>query len=139
MSEIQVHCDKQILPSEFALLMESVGWGVAVDYDNVSVLQSFAHYPFVAHARAEDGSLVGYVSAFSDEMASTFIGELVVHPSFQRQGVGTRLLQAVESRYAGVPIYAQPFLDQQAFFLNNGYSLPRRPMSVVSKRNVTHA
>ncbi|MHB1532837.1 GNAT family N-acetyltransferase [Acidithiobacillus sp.] len=134
MSTVQVHCDKRISPSEFASLMASVGWGAEGDYDPGLVRQSIRTYPFVAHARTEDDALVGYVSAFSDGVFSTFIGELVVHPKFQRQGVGTQLLQAVESNNAGVSIYAKPFTDQQGFFLRNGYCLPKRAMSVVSKR-----
>ena len=87
MSTVQVHCDKRISPAEFASLMASVGWGAEGDYDPELVRQSIEHYPFVAHARTEDDALVDYVSAFSDGVFSTFIGELVVHPEFQRQGV----------------------------------------------------
>jgi GNAT superfamily N-acetyltransferase len=115
--------------------MASVGWGHEAGYDAVSIRRSIEAYPFVAHARADDGSLIGYVSAFSDGVFSVFLGELVVHPEFQRQGIGSRLLHAVESYYAGVPVYVKPFADQRQFFERNGYSLPRRPMAVLSKGN----
>lgn len=115
--------------------MAVVGWGTLADYDATSVLRSVNSYPFVAHVRTEDGTLVGYVSAFSDGAFSTFVGEVLVHPDFQGRGVGSMLLEAVESRYRGVPVYAKPFQDQERFFLHNGYRQASRPMSLVFKKN----
>jgi GNAT superfamily N-acetyltransferase len=128
--------DKRVSPAELISLMASVGWGDESAYDAELVSRSVSTYPLIAHARADDGSLVGYISAVSDDAFSVFLGELVVHPKFQRQGVGSRLLHAVESRYA-VPVYVKSFLDQQRFFEHHGYSPPRRPMAVLSKRNGT--
>jgi hypothetical protein len=68
--------DKDIRTGEFALLMESVGYGRAGHYAADVIERSLAAYPLVAHARDIDGRLVGYVSAFSDGAFSTFIGEL---------------------------------------------------------------
>jgi GNAT superfamily N-acetyltransferase len=135
MGAICVHCDKQVAPEEFVSLMIAAGWGDQTSYDSAQVRRSIESYPFVAHARADDGLLVGYVSAFSDGAFSVLLGELVVHPDFQRQGVGSRLLRAVESHHPGVPVYVKPFVDQQTFFERNGYSLPRRSMAVLFKRN----
>lgn len=135
MANIQIHRTKNISAIEYASLMAAVGWGTITDYDAVSVSRSIDSYPFVAHARTDGGTLVGYVSAFSDGVFSTFIGEVLVHPDFQRQGVGSRLLEAVEARYCGVPVYAKPFRDQELFFLCNGYRAASRPMSVLFKKN----
>jgi GNAT superfamily N-acetyltransferase len=135
MTQIDIRCDKHVTSEEFARLMSAVGWGDEAGYDLARVRRSIEAYPFVAHARAEDRSLVGYVSAFSDEVFSVFLGELVVHPAFQRQGIGSRLLRTVESRYAGVPVYVKPFAEQQPFFERNGYARPRRAMAVLYKRN----
>lgn len=133
---IRIAQDRYVSPTEFADLMAAIGWGDVATYDLTAVQRSISSYPFIATARVDDGSLVGYVSAFSDGAFSVFLGELVVHPAFQRQGVGTQLLQAVESHYAGVPVYVKPFIEQQGFFERNGYSLPSRSMTVLSKRNV---
>jgi GNAT superfamily N-acetyltransferase len=84
----------------------------------------------VAHARSTQGEFVGHVRAFS-----TFIGELVVHPSVQRHGVGRRLLEAVDSYSEGVPVYVKPFVDVEGFFLKQGYQRAKRSMSVLFKLN----
>jgi GNAT superfamily N-acetyltransferase len=107
--------DKRVSPGEYAALMASVGWGDESAYD---------------------AAAVGYVRAFSDTAFSVFIGELVVHPTLQRRGIGARLLRAVESHYAGVPVYVKSFVAQASFFERNGYSLPARSMTLLSKRNL---
>lgn len=133
----QVFTDKRIEPGEFAELMDSVGWGSVEEYDPHEIKNSIESYTFVAHIRDERGLLVGYISAFSDRAFSTFIGELVVRPGFQGRGLGKELLGAVESRFEGVPVYAMPFESARDFFIRQGYSEPKRPMVVVSKRNRT--
>ena len=135
MTHVHIHCTKNISVPEYVSLMAAVGWGAITDYDATSVSRSIDSYPFVAHARTTDGALVGYVSAFSDGAFSTFIGEVLVHPQFQGRGVGSLLLEAVEARYRGVPVYAKPFREQERFFLRNGYRAASRPMAVLFKRN----
>ena len=88
MTHVHIHCTKNISVPEYVSLMAAVGWGAITDYDATSVSRSIDSYPFVAHARTTDGALVGYVSAFSDGAFSTFIGEVLVHPQLQGQGVG---------------------------------------------------
>lgn len=131
MSMINIHRDKHIACAEFAALMEAVGWGRADDYDLNDIARSLASYPFVAHARTGDDTLVGYVSAFSDGAFSTLLGALVVHPRYQRQGVGSQLLKAVEAQFPGVPVYAKVFGDDESFYRSNGYRVPSRPMQVM--------
>lgn len=132
-SQIAVRAGKDVDPAEFAALMSAVGWGEATGYPTEVVEWSLSAFPFVAHARDGQGRLLGYVSAFSDGAFSAFIGELVVHPSVQRHGIGRRLLEAVESYSKAVPIYVKPFADVEGFFLKQGYRRAMRPMTVLFK------
>ncbi|MEQ1558550.1 MAG: GNAT family N-acetyltransferase [Methyloglobulus sp.] len=135
----QIFIDKNIEAKELVSLMASVGWGDESNYDNQAVERSLSAYPFIAHCRDSAGLLVGYVSAFSDGAFSTFVGELVVRPEFQHNGIGTELLRLVVDKYSGVPVYATPFEDVQQFFLERGFRIPKRAMSVVSSRNALPA
>jgi GNAT superfamily N-acetyltransferase len=132
-AEYEVVCNKEITLGEFAWLMESVGYDRAGHYAAEVFEHSLAAYPFVAHARDAGGRLVGYISAFSDGAFSTFVGELLVHPHAQRRGVGTRLLEAVEARFAGVPVIVHPSLNVQAFYLARGYRRPAPSMAAFSQ------
>jgi GNAT superfamily N-acetyltransferase len=136
-NKYQMFTDKQITPEEFAELMDLVGWGAKQDYDLREIKKSIESYTFVAHFRDDNHQLVGYVSSFSDGAFSTFIGELVIHPAHQGKGLGSELLNAVEEKFKGVPVYAKPFGDKKEFFIHHGYSEPKRPMHVVSKQNKT--
>lgn len=46
----------------------------------------------------ERGRIIGSVRASCDA-ETCFIGKLIVHPDAQNQGLGTRLMQAIESRF----------------------------------------
>lgn len=48
-----------------------------------------------------DGRIVGSVRADVRE-GTCFVGRLIVHPSFQDQGIGTRLMHEIERAFEGV-------------------------------------
>jgi GNAT superfamily N-acetyltransferase len=128
-----LHEDKKITPEEYCRLMESAGWGSG--YDLEAVIRSINAYPFVAYARDHSGEVIGYISAFSDGVFSTMLGELVVAPKVQGYGIGRALLNAVEEKYRNVPIYVKPLGDAKKFFLACGYRTPSVEMHVLFKKN----
>ncbi len=130
---ISIYENKEISFNEYAHLMQSVGFGEEFAYSPCVVAQSISSYPFVAHARTKDDELIGYVSAFSDQAFSTLIGELAVHPSYQRQGIGRRLVTAVENYAGKVPVYVNPFKDTEEFFINQGFKQATRPIVALFK------
>ena len=118
-------------PEELSELFNAVGWG----QNNPSIVgQSIAAYPFTACARTEHGDLVGYLSAFSDGVMSTLLGELVVHPEWRRQGVAKSLLAALEHSYPSAPIYIKALGDSRHFYEAVGFKIPRAEFTVMFKR-----
>lgn len=136
-AKFEILTNKEIKPNEFAKLMASVGWGREEDYDFTKIERSIASYPFVAHLRNEANELIGYVSSFSDGAFSTFIGELVVKPEYQKKGLGSELMNAVKKRFIGTPIYAISYESEKEFFIRQGFRQPKTPMAVLTKPNRT--
>lgn len=118
-------------PEELASLFNAVGWG---QNDPSVVGQSIAAYPFTACARTEAGQLVGYLSAFSDGVMSTLLGELVVHPAWRRQGVARSLLAALERGYPSAPIYIKALGESKHFYEAMGFKVPKAEFTVMFKR-----
>jgi GNAT superfamily N-acetyltransferase len=48
-----------------------------------------------------DGRIIGSVRALLKE-GTCFIGRLIVHPDFQKRGIGTQLMHEIERYYGGV-------------------------------------
>lgn len=130
---IHVETDRSFSPDEYAELMAAVHWGEPTDYPAATVAAALRSYHFIGHVRDEAGLLVGYLCAFSDGAFATFVGELVVHPCARGTGVGAALLEAVESAWPGVPVFAIGFRDARGFYYRQGYSHPPRPIEVLTK------
>ncbi len=47
----------------------------------------------------EDDRIVGSVRGNVLDSDSVYIGRLIVHPDYQNQGIGTKLLKTIEARY----------------------------------------
>ncbi len=119
MSNINIKTGKDIIAKELTALRCSVN--LAQQASCTRVEQAIDAYPFTAQARNAADELIGYVSAFSDEVFVTMVGELLVHPDYQRRGIGTALLKRVVLRYPGTPIQAYSFDDALPFFTRQGY------------------
>ncbi len=130
---IHVETDRSFTAGEYAELMAAVHRGEPADYPAATVTAALQAYHYIAHVRDEAGLLVGCLCAFSDGVYATFVGELVVHPHARGAGAGSALLEAVESAWPGVPVFAIGFRDTCGFFYRRGYTQPPRPLEVLTK------
>jgi len=69
---------------------------------NEEVEQEYAK-GILLKATDEDGQIIGSVRAYM-ENDTAYIGKLIVHPDKQGQGIGTKLVSAIEKQYS-VPRY----------------------------------
>ncbi len=55
----------------------------------------------ILKAVEENGEIIGSVRAYL-ENDTVYIGKLIVHPTFQGKGIGTKLLHTIENEYGNV-------------------------------------
>ncbi|MCF6323225.1 MAG: GNAT family N-acetyltransferase [Gammaproteobacteria bacterium] len=135
-SKIKIKTGKDIVANDLTALRRSVN--LTRHSTCAEIELSIDAYPFTAQARNATDELIGYVSAFSDGVFITMIGDLLVHADYQRRGIGTALLKSVERRYPGIPIQVHSLSDCLSFFTRQGYMPPEQPIRVVLK-NITRA
>jgi N-acetylglutamate synthase-like GNAT family acetyltransferase len=67
-----------------------------------NTLEDFSHKIFLKVII--DDKIVGSVRAYQDDN-TCYIGKLIVHPKYQDQGIGTQLLQTIESYFPEIERY----------------------------------
>ncbi|MDW7738964.1 MAG: GNAT family N-acetyltransferase [Bacillota bacterium] len=78
---------------EVAALRKAVGWDSRED--KIEKILGCTYLTAVCY----DGKLlVGFVDVLSDEVDDALIRSLIVHPDYQRKGIGLRLLKMVTHR-----------------------------------------
>ena len=86
--------------AEILRLYTSVGW---TNYtDNPTMLRNAYLNSLKIYGAYVDDKLIGIIRVVGDGYSVIFIQDLLVHPEFQRKGVGTLLLKKVLCEYDSV-------------------------------------
>lgn len=85
---------------EIINLYRSVGWTNYLDRADV-LERAFASSLCILGAYDGD-KLVGFIRAVGDGQTIVFVQDIIVLPKYQRQGIGTQLLQAIMDKYQAV-------------------------------------
>lgn len=86
--------------AEILRLYTSVGWTAYTDDPN-ALNQGFAH-SLLTLAAYEGERLMGIVRTVGDGYTIVLVQDILVFPEYQRQGIGTALLQEVLNRFCHV-------------------------------------
>ncbi|MDN5940529.1 MAG: GNAT family N-acetyltransferase [Nitrospira sp.] len=90
------------------------GWGSEDSYPD-AILEKMikgCSYFVVAH---ETNNLLGYARAFTDDIAVTWIAEILVHPGRRRQGIGANIMKELLRVTGHTAIYAEAFVETEGF------------------------
>lgn len=85
----------EILP-----LYKAVGWRNY--YEHPEMLRRAYENSLCVLGAYEEETLVGILRAVGDGASILFVQDIIVHPLHQRNGIGTKLMQAMLERYAHV-------------------------------------
>ena len=89
------YCESEILP-----LYKAVTWSGYCERPEM-LRRAYENSLCILGAYEED-TLIGIVRAVGDGASIVFIQDIIVHPQYQRQGIGTKLMRAMLERYAHV-------------------------------------
>ena len=86
--------------SSLADLREAVGWNRMQDcYQNPKM---YSYYHIAAYDQAH---LIGYIDCVSNGVTDAYIQDLMVHPDYQGNGLGTQLMNRMISHLRDQNIY----------------------------------
>ena len=88
-SDFLIKQNGPVTDEELLELRASVGWDNKTGSPKEVLRRLFTYFT----ARYE-GRLVGFVDVLSDGIADAYLQDLMVHPDFQRKGVGTQLVKS---------------------------------------------
>jgi GNAT superfamily N-acetyltransferase len=109
-------------PSSIAALFESVGFGTKDNYLEIPNFEKlmFGQGSFGVFAvDAGSNQLAGLIRVFSDNIFTTYIAEVCVHPSYQRFGIGDSLVKAITTRFGHTAIFSTAFRETHGVFEKN--------------------
>ncbi|UUX33196.1 GNAT family N-acetyltransferase [Fundicoccus culcitae] len=90
---IEYSCERPVTQEQLQQLYTSVGWTVYLTCQTpvLTLLKQSRHYYM-----AWDGNqLVGLVRVVGDGGFVAYIQDVLVHPTYQRQGIGSQLMQLI--------------------------------------------
>ena len=106
-------------PEQVIDLYHLIG-GDRPNLDAETIKQAFLNSAYMATVALPDGELIGWIRALSEQVSTTWIPEMVVHPEYARLGVDAMLLDAVTAAYEGTTVYFQTlhtdFTERASFY-----------------------
>ena len=104
----------QVAPKEIEDLRVAVGWDRSEGTHENILRKHFAYYT----VRNDDFSLIGYLSILSDGISNAFLLDLMVHPEYQKTGLGIDLVRTAikDIKQAGIQCIQVTFNDDLEHF-----------------------
>ena len=106
-----------------------VGWKRPLNVEqHRKLLYGSTH--FIVAVDSETNRVIGFVTALSDSISSSFIPLIEVLPSYQGKGIGTKLMEEILTRLKDITnvdltcdIELQPFYERFKMLKSNGMVL----------------
>lgn len=127
----KISIDKKIDPERVIDLWLSVSWGKSDDYNKNDTEDALKNTSALIKAENSKGELIGIARILSDNKYHTVLAEIIVHPNFQKKGIGTAIIKKLMDEYSHTTIYLDALPDNEQFFAKQGF-VKRKKMIVYS-------
>ncbi len=130
---------QEFINDEVLSLYNAVGWSAYTDSPDL-LFQAIRNSSFVISARDQEGNLIGLARVISDDATICYIQDILIHPRFQRTGIGRALFDQIMTRYQHVRqtvLITDDEPRQRAFYesmgLTEGAEFPVGPLRLFAK------
>ena len=96
--EIEIKETREIPRDQLLELYQLNGWSSAEKPELLYKALTHSHSLISAWI---DGKLVGVANAISDGFLVVYYPHMLVHPDFQGKGIGRKMMEAMQEKYAG--------------------------------------
>jgi len=128
-SEIDFSVSGALLPDELGDLLDLVDLPLSTSYTRGELAQLIAGSTAYVTAR-HSGDLVGFGRVISDGAATAYINDMAVHPRYQRQGIGQRILELLMHAVGDVSSIYLYTNTADSLYLRNGFQLSEKRLYV---------
>lgn len=128
------HIDKKVDIDKVIELYESVGWKKYIMLNKTSMKKMIlnSHHTIQVF---DGGRLVGFIRSLSDGVLYVMLQDVIVHPEYQRKGIGESLVKKMISLYENYPdksfirLFSEP--NAEGFYISLGFTkFPLIPYSL---------
>jgi predicted GNAT family N-acyltransferase len=74
--------------------IKTTGWNDNCTYSKDDLFKAISNSWFLVSAYHNE-KLIGFGRIISDGVYQTFIGDMIVHPDFQKQGIGSKIMDTL--------------------------------------------
>lgn len=137
MSQFQLHEDPESINPDHVIDLYHLIGGDRPNLGADTIRQAFLNSSYMATVTLPDGELIGWIRALSDQVSTTWIPEMVVHPEYSQLGVDGMLLDAVAAKYGHTTVFFQAmhteFTTRASFYEKRGIK-PMPSLIVCAKK-----
>ena len=99
MNRYEISCS--VDPIQIIELRNSVGWNGTVKWYEECLQNSYFYI-----CCFDDSKIVGFLDVVSNRVTDSYIQDVIVHPSYQKQGIGTHMMEMAIKKLKEDKIYA---------------------------------
>lgn len=100
-------------------LLKEEGWLSFIDTHKSAYEKALERS--ISYVAMENGKIIGYIRAISDNVYLTFIAELVVAKNYRKKHIGTSLIKHIEINHPTCKV--ELISDADLFYQKNGFQI----------------
>ncbi len=128
-SRVEIRVGHDIQFDQLLALYESVGWIAYTHEQRRAQLQNAIRNSTYVVSAWQEERLIGLARGLSDDVSIFYLQDILIHPDFQRQGIGRRLLNNCLERFKHVRMKVLLTDDEERqarFYESLGYKDTRK-------------